>query len=359
MRRFHLKDLKIILRRKVRGIYFLYLGILLTIPALFLLDMSGAYEYAMQTPFTHFRYPLDVDMVSVVRVVKQNGYPGLQPVNKYPFREVITNNHICDEVTDGKIFLLYAVKSAVDHFERRMAIRNAWGGERVLGKTIRTVFLLGTRYYQVNLQDKVLAENEKFGDLVQDDFSDEYFNNTFKMMMGFRWATTHCRSAKYILFVDDDFYISSQNLVQYLDHVRDDNLIAGFIWNKSFPMRHRVSKWYVSLAEYPFTHWPPYPTAGAYVISMKTAINFNIAFHYTKYMRFDDVFVGIVAWKLHIKPVHHNAFHFYKVDPLRKEYLNTVASHGYEDPDELVNVWEAHRELLKKVSRISNQAPRS
>jgi hypothetical protein len=356
MRRLIWKDLKMILRRKVRAIYFLYLGILLTIPTLFILDLSGAYEYAMQTSFSQFRYPLDVDMVSVVRVVKQNGYPGLQPVNEYPFGEVITNNHKCESGTDSQIFLLYAVKSAVDHFERRMAIRNAWGGEKVKGKDIRTVFLLGTRYYEGNLQEMVLAENTKYGDLVQDDFSDEYFNNTFKMMMGFRWATTHCRNAKYILFVDDDFYISSWNLVQYLDDVHDDNLIAGFIWNKSFPMRHRVSKWYVSLAEYPFTHWPPYPTAGAFVVSMNTAINFNIAFHYTKYMRFDDVFVGIVAWKLHIKPVHHNAFHFYKVNPLENNYLNTIASHGYEDPNELVKVWRAHLRLLKKMPQVPRQA---
>ena len=60
--------------------------------------------------------------------------------------------------------------------------------------------------------------------------------------------------------------------------------------------------------------------------------------------RFDDIFLGIVAYKASVKPLHNDDFHFYK----RKykgalSYKNVLASHGYDNSDEMLEVWREMR----------------
>ncbi|KAL1481298.1 hypothetical protein MTO96_015734 [Rhipicephalus appendiculatus] len=53
------------------------------------------------------------------------------------------------------------------------------------------VFLLGTTPDQ-EVQRKVLAEHETYGDIVQGDFVDSYKNLTYKSAMLIRWAREKC-----------------------------------------------------------------------------------------------------------------------------------------------------------------------
>ena len=55
------------------------------------------------------------------------------------------------------------------------------------------------------------------------------------------------------------------------DLPEDVELYAGFVFH-SAPHRHKPGKFYVSLEEYPFHLWPPYVTAGAYVLSRAALI---------------------------------------------------------------------------------------
>jgi hypothetical protein len=188
----------------------------------------------------------------------------------------------------------------------------------------------------VHLQKDIEKEQQRYGDIVQADFIDSYFNNTIKTMMGFKWAVTFCPNSKFYMFSDDDMYISTKNVlwfirnpmqcrkcletpvvavkevkVQRLFSDKDINgqimsqgmssmrrekrlselqnvavqsggqklhqflgcelpddvrLFSGYVF-MSAPHRHRSNKWYVPLVEYPYHMWPPYVTAGAYVMS--------------------------------------------------------------------------------------------
>lgn len=56
--------------------------------------------------------------------------------------------------------------------------------------------------------------------------------------------------------------------------------------------------------------------------------------------RFDDIYLGIVSLKANIEPLHSEEFYFYKanyVGPQSYRYL--IASHGYDDPMEMLRVW--------------------
>ncbi|XP_064645111.1 beta-1,3-galactosyltransferase brn-like [Lineus longissimus] len=318
-----------------------YRALIVTTLGILLLIHFGVFDILMGTSFSQFKYPLNIDLVSVVKAVKQHREIDVKPINAYSFSHVIENSERCHDDENEDVFLLAVIKSSIEHFENRMAIRETWGGRGVVqGRELRSVFLLGVRPLDgKHLQNKVIAENQLYGDLLQDDFHDQYFNNTLKTMMGFRWATIHCRNAKFIFFVDDDYYVSIQSLVEYLLSIGDKKrFLAGYVFTTSLPKRNPYSKWYISREEYPFFFYPSYPTAGAYVVSMDVAVDFDIGFRYTKYLRFDDVFLGIVAWKLLVTPVHHSEFYFLsKVYPMYNRRM--IASHGYSDGNELRDVW--------------------
>ena len=86
-----------------------------------------------------------------------------------------------------------------------MAIRQTWGFERRFSDVvIRTVFLLGTATDNHHLiQSKINEEAEKFGDIVQADFLDSYYNNTLKTMSGLKWAVENCPNASFVVFSGD------------------------------------------------------------------------------------------------------------------------------------------------------------
>lgn len=116
----------------------------------------------------------------------------------------------------------------------------------------------------------------------------------------------------------------------------------GYVFRSS-PLRHWVSKWYVSLKEYPYHLWPPYATAGAYVVSRQALIDLFYASLYTKLFRFDDVFIGLTCLKANIEPLHSSYFYFWKKPYSLEGYREVIASHGYGDPKELRFVWNQQK----------------
>uniref|UniRef100_A0A2A4K9J6 Hexosyltransferase n=1 Tax=Heliothis virescens TaxID=7102 RepID=A0A2A4K9J6_HELVI len=248
----------------------------------------------------------------------------------------------------------------MSHFSHRDAVRQTYGKANVPGRTVKSLFFLGTDGKQKSeLQKQIDKEMAEFRDIIQIDFIDNYYNNTRKTMMSFRWVYEHCPTADYYLFTDDDMYISANNLLGYL-HDReatrkpdtsaandkpstasaesDDCLYAGYVFD-SIPQRFRSSKWRVSLEEYPWDRWPAYVTAGAYVVSNKAMKVMYVASLFIKHFRFDDVYLGIVAKKAGIIPTHCPEFHFYKKEFSVEGYKDVIASHGYGDRDELIRVW--------------------
>nr|CAG4646310.1 EOG090X07IA [Macrothrix elegans] len=349
--------------------------------------------------YSEFAYPMDLDLGPLIKQLKHGKKPDIQPINtfNYTYKKLCLNK--CPNGQD--VDLLFVIKSAMNNFQRRRAIRATWGEEnRFSDISVRRVFLLGTGPNTDDIQRSIDAEDEEFGDIVQSDFMDSYYNNTLKTMSGFRWVVEHCPRARYTVFTDDDMYISTRNILLFLQSpssypdVSDDaaqsivrdgehrerslkqqvdledydspkheddgqlsfdlegrlgedslKLFAGFLFHSS-PLRHKSSKWYVSLEEYPFNMWPPYITAGAYALSRSALIDLYYGSYYTKYFRFDDIFLALVAQKANVKPMHCPEFHSYwKKGYSKDEYRHVIASHGYDDPDELVRVWNEQKSL--------------
>ncbi|PRD29796.1 UNVERIFIED_CONTAM: brn [Trichonephila clavipes] len=373
-----------------------------------IIDYFGLFLHLLEINYDKFSYPLDIPMEEVLIALKKGEKPAHSPINEYSYNYIISNSKKCLQGNDGnyeKVVILYVIKSALNNQNRRDAIRKSWGWEnRFSDVNIKRIFMLGVTN-DPSFQDQIDEEYVRNKDIVQADFIDSYYNNTIKTMMGFKWVVKNCPKAQFIMFSDDDMYVSTKNLLKFirnpfnkrvgfrrkrnLNYVLQNNgnykslrkvnvstseatwsnkkfssrklsetsldfdpvlsafdgrLFAGYVFFSS-PMRHKSSKWYVTIMEYPFSKYPPYVTAGAYVLSYPALEDLYYTSMFTKNFKFDDVYLGIVAKKCGICPLHNEHFYFWKKPYSSGTYSNVIASHGYDDPDELKKVWEEQRSL--------------
>lgn len=253
--------------------------------------------------------------------------------------------------------LIIIIKSAAGNVYRRNTIRRTWGYEhRFSDVEIRRVFLLGVSE-DPNINSISRNESLKFNDIVQINFTDAYFNNTIKTFMGMKWALSYCNS-EFFFFVDDDYYVSTKNLLKYvsnpdlyptpvsnsrIEENEKNELFSGFVMQTT-PHRHKFSRWYVSLREYPFDLWPPYITAGAFVLNRNALFKLFNAGRHLKRFRFDDIFLGIAAIKANLTLKHCRMFYFNRPKfegPASYQYI--VASHGFQNSKELETIWNECR----------------
>ena len=297
----------------------------------------NAIDYVLSQPFFFFSYPLEIDMPALVAKVMKNQPSGVEPIFRVDYPFILNNAKMCktSKGADSDVYLLFVIKSAVNKTDSRNAIRRTWAnGSNVPGVTVKHVFMLGVSQDNLTIQRIVLEEQEKHNDIVQGYFVDTYYNNTIKLMMAFRWVTTNCKGARHVAFVDDDYFVSPSNLVSFLQSEVNqvEWTIYGFVLTSALPVRYK-NKWHISRQEYPYRFYPPFPTGGAIFLSQEIAQRAYIAMHYTKYIRFDDVFLGIIAWKLEI-PIKHCDGVFYLpeyLDEIRQKYLDMViAVHGFK-----------------------------
>ncbi|XP_070491772.1 beta-1,3-galactosyltransferase brn [Chironomus tepperi] len=367
---------------------------------LFLLDFFGVFLHIFEVKFEKFEYELNGNINAICYKVRKGEKPDVEPINNAVYTYRHNNENKCkDELQKGLVpHLLIIVKSRNDHFERRNAIRNSWGFEKRFSDVIiRTVFSLGIDQQTHNdqlseIQKLVDIESERYKDIIQFNFIDEYYNNTLKTMHGMKWCKENCIRSKFYLFVDDDYYVSIKNILAFLrnpvnypeyleaykeqlrklnqrklqeakiingtNHTEMTNrnllsfnvelppnvkLFAGYVFN-SRPHRHRSSKWYISLDEYKYDRWPTYVTAGCFLLSREALQEMFCTSQYTKYFRFDDIFLGIVALKANIEPLHSEEFYYYKAaysGPASYRYV--LATHGYDNSDEMLKVWNEVR----------------
>ncbi|KAH8289546.1 hypothetical protein KR054_007132 [Drosophila jambulina] len=308
----------------------LLLRCLLALPLILLVDYCGLLTHLYELDFErHFHYPLQDDQAA-------------SGVGKYSYLRLPA---FTSEVQVEPPRLTLLIKSAVGNVRRREAIRRTWGYEgRFSDVHLRRVFVLGNAG---EAEKDVAWESREHGDILQADFVDAYFNNTLKTMLGMRWASEQFNRSDFYMFVDDDYYVSTKNVLRFLGRGRQshqpDVLFAGHVFQTA-PLRHKFSKWYVSLEEYPFDRWPPYVTAGAFVLSRQALLRLYATSVHIPLFRFDDVYLGIVALKAAIPLQHCEDFRFYRLHYKGPDsYSAVIASHEFGDPAEMEKVWNECR----------------
>lgn len=104
------------------------------------------------------------------------------------------------------VFLLVMIASASWQFERRKIIRETWATQIGDGsKNLKYIFFIGNDGKRDNVP-KLADEFAQYGDIIEEDFQENYYNLTLKTIGQLKWATLYCPNMKYGLHIDDDVF---------------------------------------------------------------------------------------------------------------------------------------------------------
>nr|XP_033813552.1 UDP-GlcNAc:betaGal beta-1,3-N-acetylglucosaminyltransferase 7 isoform X2 [Geotrypetes seraphini] len=255
------------------------------------------------------------------------------------------------EKCSDHIHLLIVVKSIITQHDRRETIRKTWGKEKeVDGKKIKIVFLLGTaskNEERANYQKLLDYENFIYGDILQWDFLDTFFNLTLKEVHFLKWLSIYCDNVDHIFKGDDDVFVSPNNILEFLEGNTVENLLVGDVVNNARPIRRKDNKYYIPKTLYNKNHYPPYAGGGGFLMSGSLAKRLYKASEMLELFPIDDVFLGMCLEILKVNPINHKGFKTFgivinKNSKMNKEpcfFRSIVVVHKLL-PDELRHMWD-------------------
>ncbi|XP_018584357.2 N-acetyllactosaminide beta-1,3-N-acetylglucosaminyltransferase 2 [Scleropages formosus] len=257
--------------------------------------------------------------------------------------------------------LLIAVKSQTPNFESRQAIRQTWGASGWVkgeaggpGGLVRTVFLLGRQDGSTGvhpeLGELLEVESRRHGDILQWDFRDTFFNLTLKDVLFWRWFSANCPRARFVFKGDDDVFLRTRTLLDYLRQLEEERLngtggawdfVVGDVISNAFPNRQPSDKYYIPESFYKGSY-PAYAGGGGVVYSGELALHLREVSHRVLLFPIDDVYVGMCLHRLGISPTHHPGFMTF--DLPEEDRGKTCAYHSVllvhkRTPKEVLRLW--------------------
>lgn len=244
-----------------------------------------------------------------------------EPFNALPPPSYLTNGDVRDKAFAPQIreqvFLLILITSHPKSSSRRNVIRNTWAGTTrskrngrpgkstntaSLNKNVYCVFTLGFAN-DVHLDHHVETEFYKYGDIIRVDSKETYRTLVDKIWGSFGWAVSV--HPKYVLKADDDVYVHVPRFISWLQNPQlPRKLYAGFIHYRGYVYRDHGSRWFVSRAQFPGSHFPNYCAGPFYVFSGNLLKKLFANSQKFKKFQVEDAYFGLVAKSIGIKPYH-------------------------------------------------------
>lgn len=251
---------------------------------------------------------------------------------------------VCSETP----FLLLAVKSLTPHFDRRQAIRESWGRAGILGNhRVATVFLLGKTAgsdYFPDVSEMLRHEASLHGDLLQWDYRDTFFNLTLKEVLFLEWMSERCPSARYIFKGDDDVFVNTRSILNYLGQLSETkgrDLFIGDVITKAGPHRDQRLKYYIPESIF-VGSYPPYAGGGGYLYSAQVGVQLRNISQHVPLFPIDDVYTGMCLQKLGLVPEKHQGFRTFDIEEKHREtacvYHGLMLVHP-RSPQEMIKIW--------------------
>ncbi|CAG00613.1 unnamed protein product [Tetraodon nigroviridis] len=274
----------------------------------------------------------------------------------------------------GEVFLLLVVKSSPLNYDRREVLRKTWAAERLHnGAWIRRIFISGTTaegHEKTRLNKLLLAENREYKDILQWDFSDSFYNLTLKQILFLEWMERNCPGARFLLNGDDDVFANTDNMVEYLQNLRDNDgsqhLFIGHLNIYMPPVRDTWSKYYVPFQIHKPDYYPPYCSGGGFLLSGFTAKVIYKMSESITILPIDDVYMGMCLAKAGLRPASHIGVKPFGQDIPSKKldayhpcfYTDVLLVHRFL-PAQLYLMWNRVNDPDLKCSSFHNSLRRS
>ena len=309
--------------------------------------------------------------------IKRENYTILKKINEKLFKpyKKLVNIHnysyilnpeykICGENNGSDVLLMTFVPISVGRFSNRNLIRRTWANTE-LNRNMRVVFLIGKSSSE-KLNTLIKLEYSIYGDIVQEDFLDDYRNLTYKGIMAMKWISEYCPNVKHILKVDDDIIANIFILLRHLKWLDNYNLFSSktimcLVWSKMDVIRDKDNKWYVSKEEFKNDYYEDYCSGSAYLLTNDLpSLMFNASF-YTEFFWVDDYYMtGRLALSVNATHKNFNSIFILNVPPsvIVKKFTDkltsdyTVFGHLPNELNMIYSLWNFIVE--KQLSRYPN-----
>ncbi|XP_073454045.1 N-acetyllactosaminide beta-1,3-N-acetylglucosaminyltransferase 3-like [Aquarana catesbeiana] len=223
------------------------------------------------------------------------------------FSQILNVPQKCNGRAASKgVFLLLAIKSSPANYDRRSVIRQSWGKQdNYNGVHVKRIFLSGTSKNR-HLHQLLRIESESYGDILQWDFHDTFFNLTLKQFLFYHWLEEYCPGAHFIFNGDDDVFVNTFNIITYLRELRADrHLFVGQLIANVGPIRDPGSKYYIPTQVTNSNSYPMYCGGGGILMSRSTAhVIYNKSLEIPLFP-IDDVYLGMCLKKAGLVPGSH------------------------------------------------------
>ena len=225
--------------------------------------------------------------------------------------------------TNGLLLML--IISAPFHLNERQVVRQTWlsylvNNSRSLGPSnvrafkdptdaandlvIHYWFVCG-HYYdnESDIEGAVNNESNVYGDILRLEYTESYVLLVHKTLSSLRFASK--MDVRFVLKIDDDVYLHFPRMIWWLRTASlPEKLYGGYLLTKAKPIRKPLHKWHVSKQHYNKTYFPPYCNGPFYFMSRAAVLEvLEASFTEGSSFPLEDVFIGILAQKVGVKPI--------------------------------------------------------
>ena len=203
----------------------------------------------------------------------------------------VLNVEGCGDLPSIKILIL--VTTIPKEIAIRTAIRETWGRNT---NTTRSVFVFGVGWSSEE-QEILLDESILYGDILQDNYIDSYFNLSLKVLSGYHWWSKNCENAPFVLRTAGDNFVNTPHILHLLSSKPSwPRKIIGYCFKARavWPIRAVRSKFYVTLKEYPYDKYIAYCIGTSFITPASTVNLILETSPNVPYFVMEDVYFGMV-----------------------------------------------------------------
>lgn len=251
---------------------------------------------------------------------------------------------LCDSAV--QIFLV--IFSAPENQANRICIRKTFGFYKIQPE-LKIVFLIGKSQDQ-NVDKASFRENLEFNDIITINIQESHDNVPFKAVAMLELVTTkQCKSAKFLLKLNDDIFVNVPKLLMFpVNHKNDKRKIYGNLLEEKKPVRDKESNFFVSKDEYSGDFYPNYLHDPSYLITTDILPELYNTSLDTPFFRFEDVFLtGLVAQQLKIDLVNDDGFNRKPENATFKNMDSGFTLCAYDGCYDMFRIWEKQFEYYK------------
>ncbi|CAG7838405.1 unnamed protein product [Allacma fusca] len=202
------------------------------------------------------------------------------------------------------LFALVVVISEIGHEEERHVIRETWY-KWTEKENVRVVFFLGVPPNQDIQNSGINDEVAEFNDVVVDDFEENYYLLSAKVLRMFKWFTTtyphEGTRPKFLIKVDHDVFLNIPNLVKHLkreetQHNVHSDYIGGRLASSTGVKHNAREDSFIPTELLPDAGYPDYLVGGCYFLQSAVVPRIYEASLGEQLFIFEDIFLtGMIA----------------------------------------------------------------